>query len=217
MTIITEIKVHRYSAAVLKMKIKFTKRKIEFEKELNSLDKFVIDFTSILIRLGIKYVIVSGYVSILFGRNRSSEDVDIIVENMAFARFQNLWKELYNGFECIITGSTKDAYNSYLLKEHAIRFARKGKFIPNIEFKFPKTELDIWTLRNKQEVLFNDRQIFISPLELQISFKLFLGTEKDIEDAKYLYKIFENNLNMQMLTKFNRKLNIGVLFNKYLK
>ena len=59
------------------MKLKFSKKKIEFRKELNDLDKFVIDFTSILNKLKIKYVIVSGYVAILFGRSRSSEDIDI--------------------------------------------------------------------------------------------------------------------------------------------
>lgn len=63
------------------MKLKFLKNKIEFKKELNDLDKFVVDFTSILNKLGINYVIVSGYVAILFGRNRTSEDVDIIMKN----------------------------------------------------------------------------------------------------------------------------------------
>ena len=59
------------------MELKFSGNKIVFEKELNKLDKFVIDFTSILNKLDIRYVIVSGYVAILFGRNRSSEDIDI--------------------------------------------------------------------------------------------------------------------------------------------
>ena len=86
-----------------------------------------------------------------------------------------------------------------------------------MEIKFPKTDIDMWTLNNRKEVLVNNNQIFISPLELQIPFKLFLGSEKDIEDAKYLYGLFKNNLDMSLLIKFNRKLNIGGLFNKYLK
>jgi len=50
------------------MEIKYSNKGIEFEKELNSLDKFTIKFTSILNKLNINYVVVSGYVSILFGR-----------------------------------------------------------------------------------------------------------------------------------------------------
>lgn len=199
------------------MEIKITKQKIEFKKELNTLDKFVIDFTSILNKLNIKYAIVSGYVAVLFGRNRSSEDIDIILEKINYIKFKMLWEELCKEFECIITEDSEDAYNNYLLKNHAIRFSKKGNFIPNAEIKFPKTELDIWTLNNRKEVLFNNKQIFISPLELQIPFKLFLGSEKDIEDAKYLYKLFKDNLDISLLIKFNRKLNIEGLFNKYLK
>ena len=57
------------------MEIEFKNNKIKLEKELNDLDQFVIDFTSVLNKEHIIYVIVSGYVSILFGRNRASEDL----------------------------------------------------------------------------------------------------------------------------------------------
>ena len=58
------------------MDIKYSD-KIEFEKELNNLDKFTIAFTQILNESKINYALVSGYVSILFGRNRASEDIDL--------------------------------------------------------------------------------------------------------------------------------------------
>ncbi|MBU5688714.1 MAG: hypothetical protein KQA41_00585 [Candidatus Aenigmarchaeota archaeon] len=48
-------------------------------KKINNLDKFVIKFVKILEKYT-RYVIVSGYVSILFGRSRATEDIDIIVE-----------------------------------------------------------------------------------------------------------------------------------------
>jgi hypothetical protein len=108
------------------MELRIINQKIEFEKELNPLDKFVIDFTSLLNKLNLKYAIVSGYVAVLFGRNRSSEDVDIILEKIDFVKFEILWEELSKNFECIITEDSKDAYNNYLLKDHAIRFSKKG-------------------------------------------------------------------------------------------
>jgi len=199
------------------MEITYSKQKIEFEKNLSSLDKFVVSFCSILNRLKIKYVLVSGYVSILFGRSRTSEDVDLIVENLDFARFNNLWDEVYKDFECLNTENLKSAYEEYLLSESSIRFSNKKQFIPNMEIKFPQTELDKWSLDNKKKVVLNNHLFFISPLELQIPFKLFLGSEKDIEDAKHLYRMFKENLDMELLQDFNRKLKIEGLFERYLK
>ena len=34
----------------------------------------------------------------------------------------------------------------------------------------------------------------ISPIDTQIAYKLFLGSDKDIEDAVYLWEIFKNDL-----------------------
>ena len=199
------------------MKINYNESEISFEKELNSLDKFTVEFTTILNSLKTKYVIISGYIPILFGRNRSSEDIDIIVEKISFEAFEKLWGNIHKTFECIITNDVKDAYNEYLLTDLAIRFAKKNSYIPNIEFKFPKVELDLWTLNERKKVVLNNHQMFISPLELQIPFKLYLGSEKDIEDAKYLYNLFSDKLDSILLIEFNRKLKTEKLFNKFIK
>lgn len=58
--------------------------------------------------------------------------------------------------------------------------------------------------------------LFVSPLELQIPFKLFLGSEKDIEDAKHLYNLFKDNLDEKLLFEFIRKFKIEEVFNRYL-
>ena len=57
----------------------YSNETIRFNKELGNLDEFVVDFTSILMKEGIDYVLMSGYVAILFGRNRESEDIDIFI------------------------------------------------------------------------------------------------------------------------------------------
>ena len=198
------------------MEIKHLNGKIEIEEELNNLDKFAIDFTSVLNKLNIKYVLVSGYVSILFGRSRSSEDIDIFIEKINYELFQNLWKEIYKHFECIITEDMKEAYGEYLTKNYALRFSIIGRFIPNIEVKFPKNDLDKWTLENRRTVILNKNAIFVSPIELQIPFKLFLGSEKDIEDAKHLYNLFKGKIDVPLLKEFNKKLKIGGVFKRYL-
>ena len=186
------------------------------DKKLSKLDKFVFDFIK-LIEKNVKYVIISGYVAILFGRNRSSEDVDIFIEKINFKKFETIWKKISKDFECINTSYVKNAYDNYLSKGLALRFAKKNTFIPNIEIKFPKVDLDVWTFSECQKVIINNKILYISPLELEIPYKLFLGSEKDIEDAVHLYNLFKEHLNMKIFTEFNRKLKTHELFNKYIK
>ncbi|HLD41949.1 MAG TPA: hypothetical protein VJB06_02850 [archaeon] len=57
-------------------------RTIKLDKIENELDKFVLDFIKILEKHA-KYVIVSGYVAILFGRSRGTEDIDMFIGRLA--------------------------------------------------------------------------------------------------------------------------------------
>jgi predicted nucleotidyltransferase len=198
------------------VKLNFSKDKIVLNKDFNALDRFVLKFTAILEQRQIQFVLISGYVVILFGRNRTSEDVDMFVERLDFERFKDIWNALTEEFECINTPNVDDAYNEYIAKGISLRFSKKGTFIPNIEFKFPKVELDTWTLAERKSLLLNGKQLFISPLELQISYKLYLGSEKDIEDAKYLYDVTKEHLDLELLYEFNTKLKTTKLFRKYL-
>ena len=201
------------------MEIKYSNSGITIlNKELSSLDKLTILFISILDRLQIEYVLVSGYVSILFGRNRNSEDIDIIIKKLDFKKFEQLFLELTKEFYCINSDNIKELYEEYLCSENSIRFSIEKTFIPNIEVKFPQTSLDILSLKERIRVNINNKfYIFISPLELQVSFKLYLGSEKDIEDAKYLYEIFKEKLDHKLLLDFCRKLKIEGDLYKYLK
>ena len=49
---------------------------------------------------------------------------------------------------------------------------------------------------------------------LQIPYKLFLGSEKDIEDARFLFKLFEDKLNIGLLKMFliNLKIPLQIRF-----
>ena len=50
--------------------------------------------------------------------------------------------------------------------------------------------------------------IRISPIELQLAYKLYLGSDKDYEDAAHLYTIFRENINKEELKNFIKKLDI---------
>jgi len=43
-----------------------------------------------------------------------------------------------------------------------------------------------------------------------------MGSEKDIEDAKYLYNLIKEHLNAELLREFNTKLKTTKIFRKYL-
>lgn len=191
------------------MEIEFKEDKIIFDRELSLLDSFVLSFTEYLVTNNIKYVIISGYVAILFGRSRMSEDVDIFIEHISFEKFLKFWSEIDKNYECLNTGNSCEAYNDYLKNHHAIRIAQKGSFIPNIELKFIKNDLDRYSLENRKHVKIADRSLYLSPLELQIPYKLFLGSEKDIEDARFLFKLFKDNLNIVLLKMFLTKLKVS--------
>lgn len=191
------------------MELEFGKNTIRFERELSNLDKLTIRFTKILGKLKIDYVIISGYIAILFGRSRNTEDVDLFIEEMPFEKFRRLWEALgRGGFECINAADPESAYNDYLKEMLALRFAVKGTFEPNFELKFPKTDLNQYSLRNKIIVEINKERLNTSRMELQIAFKLYLGSEKDIEDAIHLWEVFKGKLDIPLFDGFAKRLNV---------
>ncbi|MDP3742701.1 MAG: hypothetical protein Q8R15_05280 [Candidatus Micrarchaeota archaeon] len=181
------------------MEFTFTEKSITLDKELNSLDRFTISFCKKLDKHKVKYCLVSGYVAIVFGRSRATEDVDMLVEKMPFEQFAELWKEIRTELDCMNAFSEKEAYEM-LCDGCGLRFHEFNQPLPNMEFKFIKTITDKYTVENSLELRLNKHILKISPLEIQIAFKLYLGSEKDIEDARHLYKIFKDNLNMSKLS-----------------
>ncbi len=176
---------------------------IRSERILNNLDKFVLKFCGMLD----EYVVVSGYVSILFGRSRATEDIDLLVPSMTIEEFLKYWKRFESGgFECLNTLKADEAYK--MLRSCAIRFSLRGRLIPNIEFKVMKNDLDKYSFDRRVEVLLTEGSLMISPLEMQIAYKLYLGSDKDLEDAKYIYELFKESLDMDELNKLVGKLKV---------
>jgi sugar-specific transcriptional regulator TrmB len=191
------------------------KKEIKLDKELNNLDKFVLEFIKTLEK-HTGYVIVSGYVSILLGRSRATEDVDLLIPEMSFEKFKELWDELVkDDFECINTSKPEEGFK--FLNDYAIRFFKRGRPTPNIEFKQMKRDLEKYAFKNKIKAIINGHQLYLSPLELQIIYKLFLAADggdgelfadKDIEDARHLYKLFKEKLNKEEFSVLVDKLNV---------
>jgi hypothetical protein len=180
---------------------------IRIDKELSELDNFTLDFIEVL-REHTRYVVVSGYVSILLGRARSSEDVDVIIPKIGFKEFSDLVNDLKkSSFWCIQTEENRDIFK-YFNDGVAVRFARKGDVIPNIELKPVKNRIDVEALENYIEVVLEKGSIHISNLELQVAFKeQVLKSPKDIEDARHLRNIAGEKLSTLKLKEYEEILN----------
>ncbi|NJD77745.1 MAG: hypothetical protein FIB08_11730 [Candidatus Methanoperedens sp.] len=199
------------------MQIVFKDNEIILSKAPSPLDNFVMDFVQILRNHNIKHVITSGYVANLFGQDRTNEEVNILIQHITFEKFLKSWLEFEKEYECLNTADPIDAYNAFLVNHHAIGIARKGSHAPNIKLKFIKNEHERFTLKHRKTVRIDDKILFISPLEILILSDLSQGFEKDIEDAKYLFKLFKKELNLELMERFRSELKIpSESINKYL-
>ncbi len=96
-----------------------------------------------------------------------------------------------------------------LIKRRGIRIAEKQQFIPNIELKFQKDDIDERVMKDRVEVRIERESLFISPIEIQIPYKLFLGSEKDIEDAVYLWEIFKDNIDRDCMETWMTRFDVS--------
>lgn len=157
------------------MRYNAEKKEIYSDKLINELDKFAIGFINILEKFT-DYVIVSGYVSIVLGRTRASEDVGVLIPKMNFDKFYRLFDELNkNNFECLNSYDVKEAFEIW--HQHAIRFSKERMPILNIEFKMITNKIQEDAFENKIKLILKDEVLYISPLELQVAYKLSLMAE----------------------------------------
>ncbi|MCX6665266.1 MAG: hypothetical protein NT038_04300 [Euryarchaeota archaeon] len=200
------------------MELTVAGNKIIFNRELSLLDHFVIDFVKLLDKHHVNYVIVSGYVAIVFGRSRNTENVDVIVEKTSQAIFNVLWSDVIKRYDCVNTSDPNDAYVEYLSEGCGIRFANKGSFIQNIELKFVHGDDDCISITQAKTLVLNGNSLRISPLEMQIAYKMYLGSDKDFEDAKFLFDLLREQLDVGKLNTFIASFRIKkTLVKRYLK
>jgi hypothetical protein len=190
------------------MEYELKDNKLRFNRESSDLDELVISFVALLDKTGIKYVIISGYVAILFGRSRTTEDVDIFIEKTDFGTFGRFFDEFERNGYWLLNGNGKEDAFDTLNELLSIRVAKKNDAIPNFEIKFPKKDTDFVSLNQSLEVVINDKHIRISPFEVQIPFKVWLGSDKDIEDAAHIYELFNEKLNKDLMHNIAKELGV---------
>jgi hypothetical protein len=187
--------------------MEFTDGEVVIEKEPSELDELVIDVVRILDEVGIEYVVVSGYVAVLFGRARATEDIDVLVEPFDEATADEAVDRLRDAGYWGSAMPLEDLYET-LSDDLPVRIAEDGDIVPNIELKFATDEYDHLSLQNTVTVRLSGNEIRIGSLELQIAYKLVMDTPKDFEDALYLYEVIGRNLNTNRLEGYVERLGV---------
>jgi len=182
-------------------------RVIKISKEITELDEIVFKFVSILEK-HVRYVIVSGYVAILLGENRPTQDVDVLIENIEKERARKLYEELSNnGF--YFAENFDDFYRFlFELKEKVDIFSEKLWYF---DLKSVKDFFDVFSIENRIKVIVNEMfQLFISPPELQIPYKIYLGADKDLKDAAFLYEKFKEIIDKEKMQRIADEIGISL-------
>jgi hypothetical protein len=178
------------------------------DREPNELDELAILFSRLLDEVGISHVFISGYVAILTGRARATEDIDVLLARTTSDKVDRLVTRLEdNG----LWGPAMPLDTMEEMLEDNIWVARDGEMVPHLEVKFVNDEYDRASLENRMAAKLTsvNAELPIGPLELQIAYKLHLGAQKDFEDALHLYSLFEESLSTPALERWVTNLGVG--------
>ena len=86
--------------------------------------------------------------------------------------------------------------------------APEDQITPHLEVKFARDEFDHASLENAITARIGGKTIPIGPVEPQIAYKLYLGAQKDVEDAVHLYTLFEQSLSVSRLEEWVTRLDV---------
>ena len=168
----------------------------------NVLDEFAIKFCSI-VEKHCDYILVSGFVAISSGRARATEDIDMIIPKITKQEFRSLHEDLVNnGFECMQGDNVGMIYDEYLRENTSIRYTLTNKFLPQMEIKLAKDALDEYQLRTRTKLELTGLDLWFSSVEMNIAFKEeYLGSDKDLKDAKHLRIVYAELINEEEINK----------------
>ncbi len=181
---------------------------VRVNRELTELDKFAIVFTKCLEKTKIRYCVVSGFVAIALGRSRGTEDIDVIAEKIHFTKFEELWNCVSPKLECINASGAREAFDDYLEEGLSLRFSEENEPVPNIEFKFSQNAVQEYAIANPRTLEIGGASFKIGPLEQQVAYKLLLGSENDLEDARFIFRLLEDKLDSRALLGWCERLKV---------
>ena len=170
------------------------------DREPNRFDELTIALSALASRLDTDHVFVAGYVVILTGRSRATEDIDVFIEPCSESEIDAVIHELEAADYCGPAVPLSEMYDN-LASGTNICIAPAGEMSPRLEVTFLGDEFDRASLSNAISATIDGETIPIGPLELQIAYKLALGGRTDLEAAAHLYTLFGETLSTARLEK----------------
>lgn len=173
----------------------------------NALDELAIEFSAVLSKCDVEHVFIAGYVAILTGRARATDDIDVLIESLSADETDAVVEELRSN-DYWGPAMPLDSMYENLSDETNIWIAPRDQMTPHLEVKFPTDEFDRASLANAIDARIGGATIPVGPLELQIAYKLYLGGRTDLEDAAHLYTLFGESLRRDALEEWTTKLDV---------
>ena len=187
--------------------MEFTDEGVVIDKPPSDLDRLILEVGDILDDIGVEYSVVSGYVAVLFGRSRATEDINVTTERFDEETADELTNRLQ---EAGYWGSAMplDDLHETLSDDLPVRIAEEGHRVPNVELKFVSDEYDRISLDNAVSIRLGGETLRVGSLEFQIAYELDMGARKDYEDALYLHEVVGPSLNRTALEEYVTKLGV---------
>ena len=158
----------------------------------------------------VDYVIVGGISVIAWGRTRTTEDIDFIIDHKILNITDFVVYLKNNNFS-----ADEDDFKGFELKDHCTIFYKQGMFRIDI--------IGNYTLDNQISIddakafKFQEINVKIDSPESLIAHKLLFGSQQDLEDAIAIYLRLKEKLDLDRLSIHAVRLKITDKLKKFLK
>jgi len=168
---------------------------------MRKFEEMVLDFISVLERMGIDYVIVGGVAVSSWGTPRTTRDLDVIIV-LKVGNIDELSENL-QGMGFLI--DKNDFKKSFEEKTHFTIFDEHSEY--HIDAKGIYNKFDALTVRNRVIVPYEGHDMHIASAEDTIAHKLLFGGYQDMEDAESIL-LRQSELDMNYLEELCEDLGV---------
>jgi len=159
----------------------------------------------------IRYVIVGGIAAILYGRPRTTLDIDIVISQANLADITRLEQTLKkNGFSIsdneILEAVNQKSHCSIFFKDYVYRIEIHGVYNP----------LNDRCLKNRLLMKVFEQKAYVQKAEDLIIAKLIYNSQQDLEDAFAILKRQQSTLDRTYLRKIATLEGLGEQLDKFL-
>ena len=96
----------------------------------------------------------------------------------------------------------QEIYREYLSQSRNVRYTWRDKPLPEMELKFSKDEVDDYQFETREKIELSGLDLWFSSINMNIAFKEgYLKSDKDLEDAKHLRIVCEEQVDEAEINK----------------